>query len=64
MAVPKRRTSHSRQGMRRSHLHLKARQNTYCNRCGVAVLPHSVCSNCGWHNIQGREIVNMEEKEE
>jgi len=56
--------SHARQGKRRSHHHLKPRQNTYCTRCGSAVLPHSACWNCGWHNIQGREVVNMEEKEE
>ena len=62
MAVPKRRTSHSRQGMRRSHQHLKPRQNAYCNRCGSATLPHVVCWNCGWHNIQGREVINMEEE--
>lgn len=63
MAVPKRRTSHSRQGMRRSHLGLKVRQNSYCNRCGNAVRPHLVCWQCGWHNIQGREVVAMETKE-
>jgi len=63
MAVPKRRVSHARQGKRRSHHHLKARENQYCNRCGVAVKPHSLCWNCGWSNIQGRELVSMETKE-
>jgi len=64
MAVPKRRVSHARQGARRSHLHLKPRQNTYCSRCGEAILPHVVCSHCGWHNIQGREVIaEVEEKE-
>ena len=37
MAVPKRRVSKARQGKRRSHQHLKARQNTYCVRCGEAM---------------------------
>jgi large subunit ribosomal protein L32 len=64
MAVPKRRTSHARQGARRSHLHLKPRQNTYCNRCGNAILPHACCWNCGWHNIQGREVVAESEAKE
>ena len=63
MAVPKRRTSHARQGKRRSHLHLKARQNTYCNRCGNAILPHRLCWNCGWSNSQGREMVALEKQE-
>jgi large subunit ribosomal protein L32 len=64
MAVPKRRVSKARQGKRRSHQHLKARQNTYCVRCGEAMKPHFVCSTCGWHNTQGREAVVIEEAEE
>ena len=64
MAVPKRRTSHSRQGMRRSHLHRKPKQNAYCTRCGAAVLPHVVCYNCGWLNSQGREAIPMEAEKE
>ncbi len=64
MAVPKRRTSKARQGKRRSHQHLKARQNTYCSRCGEAIRAHFVCSNCGWLNSQGREAIVIEETEE
>ena len=55
MAVPKRRTSHARQGKRRSHHHLKPIQIQYCSRCEQPVLPHRVYSNCGYY--QGREIV-------
>ncbi len=58
MAVPKRRTSHSRQGMRRSHHHLKPIQIQYCSRCEHPVLPHRVCSNCGYY--QGRAAVPVE----
>lgn len=64
MAVPKRRTSKARQGKRRSHLHLKPKQNTYCARCGDAVRAHYVCSNCGWLNSQAREAVVVDETEE
>jgi large subunit ribosomal protein L32 len=64
MAVPKRRVSHARQGKRRSHHQRKPHQNTYCNRCGAAVLPHAVCYECGWHNIQGREAIAMEAEKE
>jgi large subunit ribosomal protein L32 len=60
MAVPKRRTSHARQGKRRSHLHLKPMQIQYCTRCEQPVLPHHVCSNCGYY--QNREIVVPEEE--
>ena len=64
MAVPKRRTSHARQGKRRSHLHVKPKQNTYCNNCGNPILAHYVCWKCGWLNSQGREAVPVEEEEE
>lgn len=60
MAVPKRRTSHARQGKRRSHLHLKPRQIQYCSHCEHPVQPHHVCSNCGYY--QNREIVPVEEE--
>ena len=58
MAVPKRRTSRSRQGSRRSHHHLTPTQVQYCPRCEQPVLPHRVCPNCGYY--QGREIVPEE----
>ena len=61
MAVPKRRTSRSKQGMRRSHHHKKPFQVQYCNRCNEPVLPHRVCPNCGYY--QNREIVAMEAEE-
>jgi large subunit ribosomal protein L32 len=62
MAVPKRRTSHARQGKRRSHLHIKPTQVQYCPRCEQPRLPHRVCPNCGYY--QGREVVNVEEEKE
>jgi len=62
MAVPKRRTSHSKQGMRRSHHHVKPIQVQYCPQCEQPVLPHRVCGNCGFY--QGREVVPPKTKEE
>lgn len=55
MAVPKRRTSRSRKGMRRSHHHLHPMDIRYCRNCEQPVLPHHVCANCGWY--QDREVV-------
>ena len=60
MAVPKRRTSHSKQGMRRSHHHRQPVQVQYCTHCNEPVLPHRVCSNCG--HYQGREVVAPKEE--
>lgn len=64
MAVPKRRTSSSRQGMRRSHHGLKPKGHSYCDRCGDPTKPHILCAKCGWSNVQKRELVNMEAKTE
>jgi large subunit ribosomal protein L32 len=61
MAVPKRRTSRSKQGHRRSHDHRKPTQVQYCRQCNEPVLPHRVCPNCGF--FQGRTVVVMEEEE-
>jgi large subunit ribosomal protein L32 len=55
MAVPKRRTSNSRQGHRRSHHRLIPVQIQYCPRCNEPVMPHRVCSNCGYY--QGRDAI-------
>ena len=62
MAVPKRRTSHSRQGMRRSHHAITPPQIQYCTKCSEPVLPHRVCANCGFY--QGREIVEHTDDEQ
>jgi large subunit ribosomal protein L32 len=64
MAVPKRRVSHARQGKRRSHHAIRPAQLCYCNRCGNPVQSHCVCSQCGWSNPQGREVISTERKEE
>lgn len=60
MAVPKRRMSRSRQGMRRSHHRIKPIQVQYCPQCNEPVLPHRVCTNCG--HYQSREVVPMDEE--
>src|SRR5215467_5986930 len=53
VAVPKRRKSPSRQGMRRSHDFLVAPALNICPQCKLAVPPHKVCDlveECG--NVQ------------
>ncbi|MCE9561021.1 MAG: 50S ribosomal protein L32 [Planctomycetes bacterium] len=55
MAVPKRRTSNAKQGTRRSHQHIVPVQIQFCPRCNEPVLPHRVCSECGYY--QGRDAV-------
>lgn len=60
MAVPKRRTSRSKQGTRRSHHRAAPVQFQFCARCSEPVLPHRVCPNCG--NYQGRDAIVMEDE--
>ena len=55
MAVPKRKTSPSRMGMRRSHHALSAEAHNECKNCGELKRPHHVCSHCGHYD--GREVV-------
>ncbi|HMO84610.1 MAG TPA: 50S ribosomal protein L32 [Lacipirellulaceae bacterium] len=59
MAVPKRKQSNSRTGMRRSHHAIKPKQLTSCPKCGTPTPTHVVCSNCG--HYAGRTVVESDE---
>jgi large subunit ribosomal protein L32 len=55
MAVPKRKTSRARTHSRRSaNRRVDPPARSLCPNCGVAKLPHTVCSNCGWYRGQQR----------
>lgn len=58
MAVPKRKTSPSKRGMRRGHDSLSVEAFQECPNCGELKRPHNLCSSCGHYN--GREIVAVE----
>jgi large subunit ribosomal protein L32 len=58
MAVPKRKTSPSRRGMRRAHDALTVAAFQECSNCGELKRPHNLCVACGHYN--GREIVSAE----
>ncbi|HEY1805774.1 MAG TPA: 50S ribosomal protein L32 [Terracidiphilus sp.] len=65
MAVPKRRKSPSKQGMRRSHDFLVAPALNICPQCKLAVPPHKVCDlveECG--NVQRSKPHNPLAKKE
>ena len=55
MAVPKRKTSPSRRGMRRSHQALTSEAHTECSACGELKRPHHICSHCGHYD--NREVI-------
>ncbi|MBI2052516.1 MAG: 50S ribosomal protein L32 [Candidatus Sungbacteria bacterium] len=60
MGVPRHRRTKSKQGQRRSHLALKKKSLSSCAKCGVGILPHMVCYNCG--SYKGRQVVDMAAK--
>jgi len=55
MAVPKRKVSPSRRGMRRSHQALSTEAHAECPNCGELRRPHNICVSCGFYD--GREVV-------
>ena len=50
MAVPKKKISTSRRGMRRSHDALGLTTINECSNCGAEKLPHHICPSCGFYN--------------
>ncbi len=55
MAVPKRKTTPSKRGMRRSHDSLTPAAYQECGNCGELKRPHHMCNACGHYN--GREVL-------
>jgi large subunit ribosomal protein L32 len=62
VAVPKKRTSVSRKGLRRAGQHHKLYRKfpQSCPNCGDAVLPHHVCPSCG--HYKGKQFIEIKVK--
>ncbi len=62
MAVPKKRTSPSRKGLRRAGQHHKLYRKfpMACSNCGDYTMPHHVCPSCG--HYKGKQVVEVKEK--
>ena len=60
MPVPKKKTSTSKRGMRRSHDGLKAPGLSICPNCQEMKRPHHVCSHCGYYG--DKEVITVEEE--
>ncbi len=54
MAVPKRKVTPSKRGMRRSHDRVATPAYAECDNCGELKLPHHLCNACGQY--RGRQI--------
>lgn len=59
MAVPKKRTSKSRKGMRRSHQRLELPPIVRCSRCSTPKQRHTICPECGYY--RGKPVFEVEE---
>lgn len=59
MAVPFRRTSKAKKGMRRSHQALNVPGMIVCPNCGELTLSHRVCGTCGFY--KGKQVVAVKE---
>ncbi|MEO5339645.1 MAG: 50S ribosomal protein L32 [Magnetococcus sp. MYC-9] len=59
MAVPKKKSSASRGGHRRSHNAIPLPHLAVCANCQELRPSHHVCPKCGWYD--GREVVRIEE---
>jgi large subunit ribosomal protein L32 len=60
MAVPKRKTSKSRQRSRAANFRAEAPRLNQCPQCHSPRLPHRICPSCGFY--AGREVVKVEDK--
>lgn len=59
MAQPKRRWSKARTHSKRSTWKLDKPTIAKCPHCHEPVLPHRVCSNCGYYD--GKQVVDVSE---
>ncbi|MEM6603934.1 MAG: 50S ribosomal protein L32 [Pseudomonadota bacterium] len=55
MAVPKRKTTPMKRGMRRMHDRVRLITMTECADCGGEKQSHTVCTHCGYYN--GRQVL-------
>ena len=62
MGTPKKRKSHSKVRMRRSHHALKGLHLSVCPRCASARRPHTVCDTCG--HYKDRVVFDVEAEAE
>ena len=62
MAVPAKKVSRSRRGMRRAHQRDVSAVLAGCPNCGALRRSHHICDSCG--HYRGREVVAMPQPDE
>ena len=66
MAVPKKRTSVSRKGLRRAGQHHKLYRSfsIECPNCKNSTLLHKVCPHCGYYRGRQVQVIRVKQGEE
>ncbi len=59
MPVPKKKTTRTKRGMRRSHDGLALPGIATCPSCGAAKAPHRVCPSCGTYKDE--QVITVKE---
>ena len=62
MAEPKKRLTRPRSKSRQSHDAIHPPLKIFCSNCKTAILPHRVCSNCGFY--KGKKILALKEEKD
>ena len=57
MAEPKKKSTRASRGMRISKNRYQGISLTKCPKCGSQILPHHVCSTCGFY--KGKKIIEL-----
>lgn len=60
MAVPKKKTSKRRTGMRFNAKKVSGISVANCQKCGEIVKPHTACQFCGYYG--GKKVLDIETK--
>lgn len=59
MGLPKRRHSQTRGRKRRTHWKVAKPAVSECSNCSEPVLPHRVCTACGFY--KGKKVISVQE---
>lgn len=62
MAVPRKKVTRAKRGMRRAHDALKPNVYVECENCGELKRPHHICGSCGFYS--GREAVVVKQEDD
>ena len=63
MAHPKRKHSNTRSRLRRANDHLVLKSRSQCAQCGAFILPHRVCTSCGFYKGKLVKVIKVKTRE-